>query len=138
MIDIFSQNLGGGGQQVGGSGGSRSTDIALPKPVNTAQQLAVKSAPVQNVHVPNDQAIHDAVQKRISSLRQSISEALPRFFMPVSDVKFTIYKNSQGELVTKITNIVSGETQQIPEQNMLTMVSNHTAGAQTNFIQTSA
>lgn len=133
MINLINQGLGGGGQ-VGLGTTPKPAEVPLPLPVHTAPQVAL---PLPQPAQVNDQAIQDIQRKRADLLRQSIAEALPRFFMPVSDVKFTIYKDSTGQYITRFTNLVSGEIQQIPEPELLNMLTSG-GGGQINFIQTSA
>lgn len=133
MVNLISQGFGGGGQVALGTTPPKSAEVALPLPVNTAPSVPQQ---VQVAQV-SDQTIEDIILKRTDSLKQSISAALPRFFSPVSEVRFTIYKDPSGQYITKFTNIASGATSQVPEPELLSMIAGNGISGQ-NLIQTSA
>ena len=134
MVNLIGQNFGGGGQVALGSLPAKPAEIALPLP---SVPTALQHVQVQTAHV-SDQAIQEAMQEKTKSLKQTIAAVLPRFYSPVGDVRFTIFKDASGQYITKITNIFSGESTQVPEPKILEMISTSGIGAQGNFIQTIA
>lgn len=76
-------------------------------------------------------------ERRSEAMRQALSAVLPKFFYPVTDVRFTIYKDSSGQYITKFTNIVSGEVSQIPEPDLLNMLGGGLASSG-GYVQTVA
>ena len=126
MVNLINASVGGGQAALGGLT-QKSAEVALP--IRSAPQAA---APVP-ASVPNEQ-VADLLQKRTAAFRDAISQSLPKFFFPVSDVRFTIYKNDGGQFVTQVTNIISGETTNISEPEILQGANIGRSG----FVQTSA
>ena len=126
-----------GGSAAGGGGGSRTVSDQVVDATPQAVATQVAQQPVR-VSIPNDQVTQDLQTRRTDALRQAISESLPRFFMPVSDVRFTIFKDSGGQFITRFTNIVSGEVSQVPEPQLMDMISNSGIGGTSGFVQTVA
>lgn len=116
MVGSIGQNFGGGGvaQGVPVAVPQRSESVPLPLPGSQRNATPTPApAPV------TEQNAQDLQARRMEAFRQSVNEALPRFYYPVSDVRFTIYKDSAGQYVTSVTNIISGERSQIPEPVIL-------------------
>lgn len=117
MVSLIGQNLVGGGQALSG----------LPRAAESVPAAApsVPTIPSDTaIDIPNTDALRavDVQQQRAEAYKQAIDQALPRFFYPVSDVKFTIFKEN-GQYITKFTNIISGQTTQIPEPELLQQIS---------------
>ena len=135
MVDLINANVGGGAAHaVFNSLSSKSADVALPA---AASQVSIPQ-PAQQAQavasIPNDIATQDLLQKRTSALKEAITAALPLFFYPVSNVRFTIYKEA-GQFVTNVTNIVTGEKTKISEPQIL---SSSDIGDGSNFVRTIA
>lgn len=77
----------------------------------------------QDVPVPSPQ---EAEQAKISYLEKA-SAAYRAFFYPMGEVKFTIYKDSTGQYITRFTSLIDGTVTHIPEQNILDSMSRLTA-----------
>jgi hypothetical protein len=134
MMNTINTGIGGLGQTALSGLPQKSPEVALP--VNTAPQIAL---PLPKVETPAASDEMDVlIQQRTDAIKEAITASLPRFFMPVSDVRFTIYKDSTGQYITRFTNIVSGETTQVPEPQLMNMISTTGIGGNSNFIQTSA
>ena len=123
MVSIIGQNFTAGGGQGAALAGlpQRAAD---PTPTEIATTSATQVATGKAVVTPdldNAQMI-DQLQKRAEAFKQGIAKALPEFFYPVSHVKFTIFKEG-GQYITKFTNIISGQTTQIPEPELLQKIS---------------
>lgn len=130
MVNLINQSFGGG--QIAISNPSPKA-VELPPPVASSVPQPVQVQPTQ----VSDQAIAEGISRRTEALKESISAALPRFFSPVSEVRFTIYKDTSGQYITKFTNISSGATSQVPEPELLSMIAgNGISGG--SFIQTNA
>lgn len=87
-------------------GGNATVELPLPAPVPQPQQY---------VEVPTAQLD----EQRMEALKQAVAAVLPRFFFPVTDVRFTMFKDPSGQIVTKFTSLVTGEVSQIPEPELL-------------------
>jgi hypothetical protein len=94
-----------------GSGGA---GIPSPQPVRVKQPApaAIEREPVQ----PQVQVqISDA--ERLERVQRAAARAANTFV--VSDVKFTIFKNSQGEYITRFTSLKDGSVTYFPEPDLL-------------------
>lgn len=100
------------------AGGSRQS---TPTPVAGGGQAV--DLPAVQVSQPqpaySDAQASQLEEQRVQALKQAVTAVLPKFFYPVSDVRFTIFKDLSGQLVTKFTSLVTGETSQIPEPELL-------------------
>lgn len=101
----------------GGNAAQRGVDQTFTAPQPAPQPVAPQPDPV--VTAANTQ---EMTERRSEALRQALSAVLPKFFYPVTDVRFTIFKDSSGQYITKFTNIISGEVSQIPEPDLLNML----------------
>lgn len=136
MINTVNVGIAGGGQVALGGLPQRSADIPQ-QPVNTAPQVTLPQPSSFGTPVASTEAqLADLGRERTEALKRSIAEALPRFFYPVSDVRFTLFKDSTGQMITRFTNIISGETSQIPEPQLMNMLSG--GGLGSGLVTTSA
>lgn len=89
----------------------------LPKPVKTDIPLPKPAAP----SFPAPQPAVDAVTKNLERSRaERVSAALDSIKnnFAVSDSRFTIFKDSTGDFVTKVTSLRDGSVSYFPEKTM--------------------
>ena len=109
MVDLINASVGGGvGPIAYGNLSSKSADIALPAAASSVSMPQASAQAQTSIDIPNDSVTQELLQKRTSALKEAISASLPKFFYPVSDVRFTIYKDSSGEYNVAVTNIRTG------------------------------
>ncbi|MBI1275715.1 hypothetical protein GC177_07060 [bacterium] len=102
------------------------TDIAkVPavseNPVDIVQ-LSGKAVTDSTTKVAQPASVEDAVLKT-GSRKEVVEQAALKFasqtFYPVSSVRFTIYKASNGEYVTRFTNLLDGSVNYVPEPELM-------------------
>jgi hypothetical protein len=131
MVDLVNAGLGGGaGQAVGHSHFSKTPTAAL---LAATPQFSVPQR-VQ-IQTPDGRATQELQQRRMVAMKDSISASLPKFFYPVSDVRFTIYKDSSGQFITSFTNIITGQKTEISEPDLMAQLSDLSGSS---FVRTSA
>jgi hypothetical protein len=91
------------------SGSEKSSTTVLPK-----------QATVQPPEKSQEQA--QLTPDRDAKRQAMVREAAKMFkdFFPVSDMSFTIFKDSSGQYITRFTSLRDGKVTYIPEQNMFT------------------
>jgi hypothetical protein len=79
-----------------------------------------KQATVQPPEKPQEQS--QLTPDRDAKRQAMVQQAAKMFkdFFPVSDMSFTIFKDSSGQFVTRFTSLRDGKVTYIPEQNMFT------------------
>lgn len=133
MVSLITTMVGMGGAPASSGNAAKPAEVSLPLPTpQPAPQPVVQSEPAPSTTTPQEMT-----ERRSEAMRQALSAVLPKFFYPVTDVRFTIYKDSSGQYITKFTNIVSGEVSQIPEPDLLNMLGGGLASSG-GYVQTVA
>ncbi len=93
--------------------GASSTDIQV------AQKLPVQQNP--EVPAPSNPSTQDPEQQRYDHV-VSASKGLVGNSYPVSDKSFTIFKNADGQYVTRYTSLRDGKVTYVPEQTFVQII----------------
>ena len=93
--------------------GGRGGEINTP----SSNKSEVDSAPVRVAAVENVE-LRATEQERFESIRQAIKAAFSDTYA-VSDQSFSIFKDSTGQYVTRLTSLRDGSVSYIPEPNLL-------------------
>lgn len=93
--------------------GARSADLPVAKKTDDTA-VPAQQAPGQEQTV--DLAV--AEQKRIAHVQRA-AESYFKDVYAVSDTRFTIYKDSSGQYITRYTSLRDGRVTYIPEPDML-------------------
>ena len=117
---------------------------ALPRPASTGLKPTggegglIKSVPQPQI-LPSGQA--DAVpdvavieRKREAAVRHS-AQQLANVYV-VSDLRFTIFKDSTGQYITRFTSLRDGKVTYIPEPSLLSQT--HSSGGNAQLLQIEA
>lgn len=105
-------------------GNSSVPDSVLPgagKTEGTLAKEADHSIPQSTKAPVKEQVTFDPTkteQTRLENMQQG-TRAMFKEVYAVSDTKFSIYKNSTGDFVTKFTNLRDGKVSYIPEPDMM-------------------
>lgn len=91
------------------------------------------TVPVKTVDVPQEK-IADAREAYIRKAAESYRASL----YPVSDVRFTIFKNTAGEYITRFTSLRDGTVTQVPEPALISSYSRKSGGITPPVLQTNA
>ena len=83
--------------------------------------LPIKKASAESVPLPKpsrsegaiDQTLANAEAKRFERLEQAANS------FAVSDLRFTMYKDASGQLITRFTSLIDGKVTYLPEPNVL-------------------
>lgn len=87
----------------------RSTQTLLPK------DKTVNQAPKQEKVKPEQDAANSDQQRKAMMERAA---QMFKDFYPISDVVFTIFKDTSGQFITRFTNMRDGKVTYVPEQDM--------------------
>lgn len=135
MVSLITTFSGVAGPQAAPGGAPKTGDSAFAAPVQV--QSAPQPAPEPVATPVTDTTSDEIMSRRADLLKQALTEALPKFFYPVTDVRFTIFKDTSGQFITRFTNIITGAVSQIPEPEMLNMLGGSFGGSG-GFVQTTA
>ncbi len=96
--------------------------VSAPTPGNDKASATIlpKQAAVQPAEKPKEQP--NLTADRDAKRQAMVQQAAKMFkdFFPVSDVSFTIFKDSSGQFITRFTSLRDGKVTYIPEQDMFT------------------
>ena len=99
------------------SSSSRSASAAPAAEVHAATRSEVENKPVKVAAV--DKVDIDAIDnKRAEAMMQAMRQSF-RSEYAVSDTSFTIYKDSMGRYITRVTSLKDGSVSYYPEPEML-------------------
>lgn len=86
----------------------------------------------------NKPTVPTASQAREDVVRQAAESVRARTFYPISDTRFTIYKDDTGQYITRFTNLESGSVTTIPEPQLLEFYSSFNGGSVPSAVSTEA
>lgn len=91
-----------------------------PKRTDVAKETAPQSASAEYDSVTQNQQVNDlpkAEQQRLDTVIKSAHSFKNTY--AVSDLKFTIFKDSSGQFITRFTSLKDGSVKYVPEPDML-------------------
>lgn len=99
--------------------------VVVAKPSNANAEVAKKAeaaqaaASYQRQNLQPKKEAPDAEKAREAFIQKASENYRSAFFYPISDVKFTIYKDSTGQYVTRFTNLIDGKVTHVPEPEVI-------------------
>lgn len=95
--------------------------VALPRPAVAGATLSALPKPATDpiFSAPQSEANFDAEQKRFEAVQRA-AQGIANLFV-ISDQRFTIFKDSAGQYITRFTNLRDGRVMYIPEPDLLNM-----------------
>ena len=84
-------------------------DTPLPKPAASAPAVPAPAPKVDTVSKDLERARIERVQAALESIRNTYA---------VSDSRFTLFKDSTGDIVTKVTSLRDGSVSYFPEKTL--------------------
>lgn len=102
--------------------GARSADIQVEQKQPVITHKADAALPP--VGSPNAGDADAGEAKRYEQVAQA-SQELARDFYPVSDKRFTIFKDTSGQYITRYTSLRDGTVTYVPEQRLLQKFESH-------------
>lgn len=108
---------------------STTASIPLPK-IDLAPKPQVSSVAIgstgaapdtstQAVNLSQDLGVSVTTDEERMRLLTNAAEQFAKFSYPVSDTRFTIFRDQSGQFVTRFTNLQTGKISYYPEQDML-------------------
>ncbi|MBN8531064.1 MAG: hypothetical protein J0L97_04290 [Alphaproteobacteria bacterium] len=94
-----------------------------PKPQTSSATLNSSSAAPdvvsQAVNLSQDLGVSVTSDEERMRLLTNAAQQFAKFSYPVSDTRFTIFRDQSGQFVTRFTNLQTGKISYYPEQDML-------------------
>ena len=119
-MDIASLSAGLANQQHNASisAANKAAEVVTPKSLATDEVVKVQS-------VEESQKIRESEDKRFQAVLSGAKSAASIF--AVSDMKFTIFKDSSGQFITRFTSLRDGSVKYLPEPDIMTLMQPHAA-----------
>lgn len=94
---------------------------AVRSDVPQVRASQVDAKPVEIAAVEEDSQIRpDTEDRRFARIEQAARQVASDFY-PISDTRFTIFKDGSGRYITRFTNLKDGSVTFYPEPNLLAM-----------------
>lgn len=117
-------------QSAGNAAGRGSVDVSAVRQATNAG--ATKSDVVNRVAQPAKGELTNADQRRYESVERG-AQAIAAQSFAVSDTRFTIYKDSSGQFVTRFTSLQDGSVTYFPEPEVLAYMEQRSAERQAAY-----
>ena len=127
MVDIASLNAGSLIQQ-SGLGAASKADASQVKVQSQAVQEPVKIPEVEESEIRPQME-----ERRFAKVTEAAKQIITDFY-PISDTRFTIFKDGSGQYITRVTNMRDGTMTLYPEATLLSQ----SGGGLESFYQTNA
>jgi hypothetical protein len=104
-------------QQAKVPAGTGTPNVTATNEIDTVQLTNSSQAPVAASLKANETSFKPDSRKEV--VEQAAQQFASQTFYPLSSVRFTIYKSSNGEYVTRFTNLQDGSVNYVPEPELM-------------------
>lgn len=114
MVDVSTVNAAANSQQAGLSGAARAD-------LQGVRNSKVDEQPVRIPAVEETEIRADSEDRRFNRVLETAQRIVKEYY-PISDTRFTIFKDGSGQYITRFTNLRDGTVTFYPEPDLLNML----------------